>query len=110
MACPDDVRTITRIVKVWRVCGFMASHADGTGDFEGDEAFLTRIGCVLAARAVTHLALHVLAPLPVPLESGAAHSGAVDAADASRLLPARHVAADTIEAELLLHVDERLVR
>ena len=102
-----DVRTITRIVEMWRIRRFMASHADGSGYIQGN--VIRWIRGVLAAGAVTHLTLHVLPALTASLETGAAGVGAIDPANAARLLPAGHMAAHAIEAELLVHFDERFV-
>src|SRR3954467_5319424 len=73
MSGSDDERTITRVVKVWRVLGFVATHAnarvhvgiDVTGGIRG----------VLGPRAVTHLTLDVLPSLAAALEAGAPGSG-----------------------------------
>jgi hypothetical protein len=108
MPWAHDVRTITRIVEVWRVGGFMTSHADGSGYFQGD--VVRRIRGMLASGAVTRLTLHVLAALPASLKTGTTDVRAIDPANAAGLLPARHMAAHAIEAELLLHFDERFVR
>ena len=69
----DDVWTITRIVEMWRIGGFMASHADGSRHVRVDVS--RRVGGVEAARTVTHLTLDVLAPFAVVLETGAAGGG-----------------------------------
>src|SRR3954469_14569738 len=108
MSRSDDERTITRVVKVWRVLGFVATHAnarvhvgiDVTGGIRG----------VLGPRAVTHLTLDVLPSLAAAVEARPAGSGAVDAADPARLLPPRHVASHAVEAEPLLLLDQRVVR
>src|SRR3954451_4407937 len=107
MSRSDDERTITRIVKVWRVLGFVATHADARVHVGVDVT--GRIRGVLRPRPVTHLTLDVLPPLAAALEAGAARSGAVDAADAARLLPPRHVASHAVETELLVLLDQRLV-
>src|SRR3954471_9501600 len=107
MSGSDDERTITRVVKVWRVLGFVATHADARVHVGVDVT--RRIGGVLGPRPVTHLTLDVLPSLAAALEAGAAGSGAVDAADAARLLPPGHVASHAVEAELLLLLDQRVV-
>src|SRR3954470_4426672 len=107
MSGSDDERTITRIVKVWRVLGLVATHANARVHVGIDVT--GRIGGVLGARPVTHLTLDVLPSLTAALEAAAACSGAVDAADAARLLPPRHVTSHAVEAELLLLLDQRVV-
>src|SRR3954471_2032109 len=107
MSGSGDERTITRVVKVWRVLGFVATHAHARVHVRVDVT--GRIRGVLGPRPVTHLTLDVLPSLATALEAGAARSGAVDAADAARLLPPRHVASHAVEAELLLLLDQGVV-
>src|SRR3954469_23535822 len=107
MSGSGDEWTITRVVKVWRVLGFVATHAHARVHVRVDVT--GRIRGVLGPRPVTHLTLDVLPPLAAALEAGAADSGAVDAADAARLLPPRHVTSHAVEAELLVLLYRRLV-
>src|SRR3989442_14667491 len=95
MAWADDVRAVLRVVEMGRVGGFVAAHAAGRRHLELDG----RPGLVLhviAAGSVAVLALHVLPPDALAVAAGTARTRAVDAADATPLLPARDVAADEI--------------
>src|SRR3954462_1755851 len=107
MSGSDDERTITRVVKVWRVLGFVATHTNARVHVGIDVT--GRIRGVLGPGPVTHLTLDVLPSLAAAVEAGPARSGAVDAADAARLLPPSHVASHAVEAELLLLLDQRVV-
>src|SRR5262249_29902763 len=102
-----DEGTILPIVELRRVRRLVAAHADGGGYLCADVG--GRIRGVLAAGAVASLALHVAPTDSRAADAALAHFGPVDAADPARLLPAGDVAADAVEAELLLHRDQRLV-
>src|SRR5260370_29632297 len=108
VARPDDERAVLGVVELRRVGGLVAAHAHRRAHLGADVA--GRVLDVLAAGAVARLALHVATPEAAPVQALAAELGAIDAADAARLLPATDVAVDAVEAELLLHRDQRLVR
>src|SRR5204862_1873393 len=102
----DDVRAVFRVVEVRRVGGLVAAHAGSVGNLALDER--TRgVLHVMAPRPMTVLALHVASPDSLSFDAGPAELGAIDPADASRLLPPGDVAADAIEAVLLLDRDQR---
>src|SRR6185369_432487 len=108
MAGADDVRTIPRIVEVWRIGRLVAAHAGVGGHLALDEA-AGGVLHVLAGRPVAVLALDIAAADAPPAQARTADLRPVDAADPSRLLPAGDVAADAVQAELLLHPDQRVV-
>src|SRR5712691_3790723 len=103
----DDVRPVLLVVELRRVGRLVAAHAHGLAHLAAD--VLGGIGHMLAPRSVAGLALDIAPAEPVSGETGAAHFALVDAADAAGLLPSRDVAADAVEAELLLHRDQRVV-
>src|SRR5205085_1245025 len=109
VAGADDVRTIPRIVEVWRVGRLVAAHAGGGGNLALDER-ASGVLHVSAARPVAVLALHVATANAPAAQSRATDLRSIDAADSARLLPSGDVAADAVEAELLLHADQRVVR
>src|SRR5467141_461641 len=104
----DDVGAILRVVEAGRVGRLVTADAGARGDLELDECAGSILD-VLAAGPVAVLALHVLAPDSAPAGPGAADLRAIDAADAAGLLPTGHVTLDAVQAELLLHRDQRLV-
>src|SRR5438105_4412885 len=107
VAGADDERPVLRVVELRRVGRLVAAHADRGRDLALDVA--GRVRDVRAARAVTGLALHVPAADAAPLDALFAELGPIDAAHAARLLPAGDVAADAVEAVLLLHRHQRVV-
>src|SRR5438067_3447963 len=103
----DDERPVPRVVEMRRAGGLVAADAHVHRSLGGDVSW--RILRVLAGRAVAHLALDVLTALSMPCQARPADLRAIDAADAARLLPTRHVTSDAVEAELFSHAHQRLV-
>src|SRR5687767_4155968 len=98
VAGTEDLREVGLEHEVGRVLRVMAAGAH-LWLVALVDVVVRRVGVVNRARAVTGLAAHVLAA-----------RGAVDAADASWLLPAGDVAAGAVEVEILPQVHQRLPR
>src|SRR5207237_8474891 len=100
VARADHVRRVLRVVEMGRVCGFVAAHAGGPWHLELDGR-CRLVFYVIAAVSMAVLALYVLPPDPLAVETGSADMRPVAAADATGLRPPRDVAADAVVVELV---------